>query len=141
MLFECINDSCTEDDEGRDTPLTYAASYGHVEVVRLLLEGGANVDSADGYQRTALYLAASYGLLDVCRLLLEWGAKVNHLNKWENTPLHTAAGEGHLSVVKLLVEWEADVSVRNVLGLTARDIAWIFLHNDVADWLDSVRRG
>jgi ankyrin repeat protein len=136
------NDNCTDDDDMyRITPLTYAAIYGHVEVVRVLLEGGANVDRTDAYGSTALHAAAHIGHLDICRLLLDWGAKVDALNKWRFTPLHYAAWLGHLSVVKLLVERGADVSVEGDRGRTASDLARSKRKKDVADWLDSVRRG
>ena len=46
-----------------------------VRVVRVLLEGGANVD-----RDTALHNAALKGRLGVRFLLLEWGAKVDSTN-------------------------------------------------------------
>jgi death-associated protein kinase len=136
------NDNCTDyDDYYLRTPLIYAAKYGHVEVVRVLLDGGSNVDRANGYGSTALHVAAAYGRLDVCRLLLDWGAKVDRLDKSQDTPLHYAAWEGHLSVVKLLVDSGADVSVKSGDGRTASDLARSKGKKDVADWLDSVRHG
>jgi ankyrin repeat protein len=136
------NDNCTDDDDKfRITPLTYAAIYGHVEVVRVLLEGGANVDTASDIGRTALHEAATFDHLDVCRLLLDWGAKVDRLDKLRYTALHWAALLGHLSVVKLLVERGADVSVESGVGYAASGLARFGMKEDVADWLDSVRRG
>jgi ankyrin repeat protein len=141
ILFKYSNDNCTDSDKYRFTPLIFAALYGHVEVVRVLLEGGANVDRANVLGGTALHVAARYGHLDVCRLLLDWGAKVDRLDKWQYTPLHWAAGQGHLSVVKLLVERGADVSVKSRNGRTASDMARFYQHKDVAEWLDLVSRG
>ena len=141
ILIECSNDNCNDNDGYRNTPLIYAAMYGNVEVVRVLLEGGANVDRADAYRDTALHWAAFYGHLDVCRLLLDWGAKVDRLNWWQNTALHWAAGWGHLSVVKLLVERGADVSVKGEGGRTASAFARLYEKKDVADWLYSLIRG
>jgi ankyrin repeat protein len=139
-FVKCFNDNCNADDHHRHTPLTYAAYHGHVKVVRVLLEGGANIERANGYGSTALHIAAWNGQLDVCRLLLDWGAKVDVLRR-KNTPLHDAAERGHLSVVKLLVESGADVGVKNDRGQTASDVARSLGKKDVADWLDSVRRG
>jgi len=140
ILVNCTTDNCTTDNLYRDTPLTYATANGHVEVVRVLLEGGADVERATANQQTALHKAALYGYLEVCRLLLDWGAKVDSLDKWSDTPLHYAGRLGYLLVVKLLVERGTDVRVKNDNGLTARDLALIHLKTDVVDWLDSVSR-
>ena len=72
----------------------YVATNGHMDVVRVLLKGGANTERANAFQSTALHYAAWDGYLDVCCLLLDWGANVDPLNEWKNTPLHLAAGWG-----------------------------------------------
>jgi ankyrin repeat protein len=82
------NDKCSDDDKDRNTPLIYAARYGNMEVVRVLLEGGSNVDRTDVHGNTALHWAAWFGHVDVRRLLLDWGAKVDPVNWHLNTPLN-----------------------------------------------------
>jgi ankyrin repeat protein len=78
-----------------------------VEVVRVLLQGGADVQRENGYtyidyyNYTALHKASYYGHLEVCRLLLDWGAKVNAEDSYKATALHDAASGGRLSVAKL----------------------------------------
>jgi ankyrin repeat protein len=140
-LVNCTNENCTTDDEYRNTPLIYAAINGHVGVVRVLLEGGANIESANAYQQTALHFAAYYGQLEVCRLLLERGAKVDTVEKGKETPLHLAASLGHLPVVTLLVGRGADVWLRNCENQTESDLARKEGKEDGAKWLDSVRHG
>ena len=54
--------------------LVLAAQEGHLAVVRLLLEAGADKDAADTDGDTALHIAAKEGHLEVVRLLLEAGA-------------------------------------------------------------------
>jgi len=141
ILFKCNNDTCTTDDGHRSTPLIHAAANGRVEVVRVLLEGGANVERVNAYQRTALYIAASHGHLEVCRLLLDWGAKVDPVDWLKETPLHDAVQRGHLSVAKLLVERGADVRLKNNKGQTASDMARIQGMTVVVNWLESVSLG
>lgn len=57
------------------TPLSTAATYGHKDVVELLIEHNANVNQLNGLGTTALYEAACYNkYVEVVRLLLERGA-------------------------------------------------------------------
>jgi ankyrin repeat protein len=140
-LVKCTKDSCTENEYLGDTPLAIAADKGHVDVVRVLLEGGANIERTNNLSRNALHRAAYYGHLNVCRLLLKKGAKVDPLDASKNTPLHEAAKGGYLPIVKLLVNKGANVSVRNIFGRNACDEARIWLKYEVADWLNSLSLG
>ena len=51
----------------------FASQGGHVEVVRLLLEAGAEKDCNDRDGITAVMLASAFGRFDVVRLLVEAG--------------------------------------------------------------------
>ena len=137
----CTSDNCNAYNQHRYTPLIFAAEHGVEEVVRVLLEGGANIELTTDIQLTALHCAAWNGHLEVCRLLLDWGAKVDPLDHWKETPLHHAARMGNLRVVMLLVERGADVKVRNGNSQTASDWARREGKEDVVKWLDLVRRG
>jgi len=138
ILVKFTNRNCTTDDQYRDTPLIYAARYGHVEVARVLLEGGVDLEKTNANQYTALHAAARRGDLEICRLLLDWGAKVDPLDKWKATPLHEAAQWGHLSVAQLLVERGADVRVKNYIGRTASDLARNNRKLETANWLNAL---
>jgi ankyrin repeat protein len=56
------------------TALMIAAAEGHLDVVRLLVEAGSDLNTVDAEGSTALTLARSYGNLDVAALLEEAGA-------------------------------------------------------------------
>jgi ankyrin repeat protein len=67
-------------EDGSGTPLAHAAGRGHLEVVRLLLERGAdpNVpEEGNAPHGRALYAAVYNRHVDVARLLLEHGANPN----------------------------------------------------------------
>ncbi|KAF5972384.1 hypothetical protein FBULB1_8763 [Fusarium bulbicola] len=99
------------------TALGYAAYYGHLDTVRVLLLRGADMDirmdvgfgvlPGDG---SAINWAACGGYLDVVKILLDKGAKANICAKRPvflgtgGTPVTVAAGNGHLEVVRYLLE-------------------------------------
>ena len=60
------------DDKAKNgSPLICAASHGDADVVRVLLEAGANVELTDSPPETALRLAAAYGKTPLFRRTLE----------------------------------------------------------------------
>ena len=58
-------------------PLHHAAVRGDAEVIRALLDYGADAEAADSMGRRALHWAALQGHVDVVRLLIERGAKMD----------------------------------------------------------------
>ncbi|KAJ7256364.1 ankyrin repeat-containing domain protein [Mycena rebaudengoi] len=86
--------------------LQAAASEGHTEIVRLLIENGADVNTPgpeDDFYSSALETAASGGHLDTVVLLLESGAEFGNA-------LAAAAEGGHLEIVRLLVKMGGDIN-------------------------------
>ncbi|PKO35981.1 MAG: hypothetical protein CVU33_20800, partial [Betaproteobacteria bacterium HGW-Betaproteobacteria-6] len=55
-------------------PLHYAATHGHLDVMRLLLENHAYIDAESPNGSTPLMMAAGYGTPEAVKLLLEEGA-------------------------------------------------------------------
>ena len=84
--------------------LHVAASNGHLDVVRILLEAGASCDSDEGIRITPLHWAAEMGHLEVVSLLLQAGASSNAADAHGRTALCWAADNGHLEVVRTLLE-------------------------------------
>jgi ankyrin repeat protein len=96
---------------GGSTPLMYAALYGDLDSVRLLLDGGADSNLRNEAGATALMWA----LADVekARLLLDRRADVNARSDNGRTPLLIAASRrGSGAVVRLLLERGADPAVK-----------------------------
>lgn len=57
------------------TPLIVAARQGHIDIVQILLERGADVEATDNYGSTALYWAKKNQREEIVQLLLEAGAR------------------------------------------------------------------
>eukprot|EP00938_MAST-03A_sp_MAST-3A-sp1_P003793 g3793.t1 len=76
---------------------------GHVDVAKVLLENGADVNAVAKNKFTALHLTAMKGHVDVAKVLLQNGADATAVNIYNETPLNTAAQRGHVtSTLQLL---------------------------------------
>jgi len=94
---------------GGSTPLMYAALYGDVASLRLVLDKGAEVNGHNQAGATALMWAVDDQ--EKTRLLIERGADVNARSDNQRTPLMIAAGRaGNIGVVKLLLDKGAKVA-------------------------------
>lgn len=107
-------DEATE--KGR-TALMLAASYGHEQVVAVLLEAGADANHQDHGQLTALTAASAAGHLAVVERLLAAGADVNHRDYKQMTPLMYASASGNEDLVARLLEAGADPNARDDRGI------------------------
>eukprot|EP00439_Symbiodinium_sp_Y106_P059221 s2440_g8.t1 len=107
------------DDEFCMTSLMHASENGHVDVVQLLLEAGAEKDLRDIDGRTALMAAAYDGHAQVVQLLLEAGAQKDLSDNLGNTALILAACSDHAPVVQLLLQARAQTDLVNADGNTA----------------------
>lgn len=72
------------------TPLMFAAREGNVEVARLLVDGGADLNAVAGDGKTALALAIFNGSYDVASFLVDRTADVNKADAQRFTPLFYA---------------------------------------------------
>uniref|UniRef100_A0A1B6KEE8 PRANC domain-containing protein n=1 Tax=Graphocephala atropunctata TaxID=36148 RepID=A0A1B6KEE8_9HEMI len=89
--------------------LVHQAVYaGRRDIVRLLLERGANVETRNLAMMTALHLAAVQGHADIVKELLTSGADIESQDRDGRTSLFLAVSAGHKMVVKELLEQGAD---------------------------------
>lgn len=87
----------------RDTALCTAVQMNHENIVRLLMDLGADHDSINN----GLLAAASLGRTDIAQLLLEAGADKDHKARSGETALALAIEGGHDGVKNLLIEMGA----------------------------------
>ncbi len=107
-----------------EAPVADAAMRGDAAAVRALLEGGADVNTAQGDGMTALHWAAQNGDVDIAGLLIYAGANLEARTRLgEFTPLLVAARVGNAGVVKRLLEAGADTKAHTATGETALHFA------------------
>lgn len=95
----CQIDSRTK---GGYTPLHVASHFGHVNMVRFLLQNGADVNAVNSHGYTPLHQAAQQGHQMVINLLLEGQASPNVTTNQGQTALSIAQRLGYISVVETL---------------------------------------
>ncbi|EFJ41602.1 hypothetical protein VOLCADRAFT_36100, partial [Volvox carteri f. nagariensis] len=71
----------------------HAAAYGDVDVMRLLLDEGADVNAVDAQRETALHLACVGRHVEAARLLTKYGALWSAVNDDNQTPVQLAPPE------------------------------------------------
>ena len=105
------------------TALWCAAGAGHLGIVKLLLEHGADVNHATKTNSTPLRAACFDGRLDVVQCLVENGADISIPNKYNNTCLMITSYKGHVGVVRYLLEKGANPDSTAHCGATAMHFA------------------
>ena len=100
------------------TAIMRASGRGHADIVKLLLEKGANVNAKSIHGYTALTAASRNGHADIVKLLIDSGADVNAKEIEGATALMAASWAGHADVVRLLLDNGADVNAEDTQGRT-----------------------
>jgi ankyrin repeat protein len=118
------------------TSLQIACIYGHLDVVRLLLDRGANIEAAGRSGQTSLILASMNGRHNIVKELLGRGANIEAAeNRYGWNSLMLASSRGYPIVVKELVDRGANIFAKNVAGVTARQAAETNGFAEVAEFL------
>ena len=104
----CVDVNCADADGF--TPLIYAAKYGAVSSLRVLLEAGANLNAQNAKGATALYFAAKGGHMDCVNALIESGADTELVTTVTRmSPYMIAKKYGHEEVCTVLASAGASI--------------------------------
>ncbi|KAM4063790.1 ankyrin repeat domain-containing protein [Hirsutella rhossiliensis] len=104
--------------------LHVAVCGGNEDMVRLLLDHGADIAKRDSRGNTALHVAAAMGSEIVVKLLLRKTADPDEANLMGQTPLFMAVQNDNEAVARiLLLDAMADVNVQDCFGNAALHVA------------------
>ncbi|XP_078602779.1 ankyrin repeat and SOCS box protein 13-like isoform X3 [Branchiostoma floridae x Branchiostoma japonicum] len=95
------------------SPLHEACFNGRHEVVEVLIEAGADVETVDSQYGSPLHVVCSRNYPECVELLLRAGANVDATKNYE-TALHVAAKAGSPEVVQVLLEYGANINAKDI---------------------------
>lgn len=112
-------------DEDGYSPLHRACYNNNVEITKILLKYGANVDARTEYLWTPLHSAVKWSSAECAALLLQYGADVNAQSQGQQTPLHIAATVSSCreTAMTLMMDEHCNANALNNSNETAADIA------------------
>jgi hypothetical protein len=100
--------------DSNDEPIIHAVANNNIEMVKLLLDYGADIEATNSSGNTPLIIAASNSdNTDMIEFLLENGADATAVNKSKATAIHMAAEASNLKAVKILEKAGADIKAKD----------------------------
>ncbi|KAL3940599.1 MAG: hypothetical protein SGBAC_004883 [Bacillariaceae sp.] len=123
------------------TALRVACEYGHLQVVKFLVDSGARSTADCNGNKAPLNQACAEGHLDIVKWLVWKGDDVHAKESSGDTPLHSACFGRSLDVVQwLVVEKGADIRAENNDKYTAFTAASKYDSREIFEWLVNYER-
>ena len=97
--------------------------YNHLQLVKMLIDSGGDLNIQDEYERTALHVCANWNHPEIARMLIDAGADVNAQDERGETALYRCAWKNHLDIARILIEAGGDKTIRDDRGKLPYDIA------------------
>ena len=94
ILLNLGADPNTKDD--REPVLHFACRKNRSDIVELLLDKGALINSKDCYDNTPLHISLNYGSINCIKILLKYNPNPYLMNCYKNSPFSSYAGTNEL---------------------------------------------
>lgn len=94
-----------------DTPLTAACENGYIDIAKMLIAKGADVNKNHVSGKFPLYAACNKDDFDIVRMLLDRKAQVNTIYKTLSTSLYYVCLRGQVEIAKMLIDYNADIDL------------------------------
>ena len=96
-----------------------AVEYGHLDIVEMFLQNGANKDVTYGSSGTLVNVAVRHDIIEMTKLLIKYGTRIDPppILRFEIT-MFTAFRNNNLDMMKVLIENNASVNGKDSSGET-----------------------
>ncbi|RUP48672.1 LOW QUALITY PROTEIN: ankyrin repeat-containing domain protein [Jimgerdemannia flammicorona] len=109
-------------------------NYKHIDVAKLLLKKGVNVNAKNNDSDTALHKAVCKGRIEMAKLFLDKGAEMNAMGK-HGMALHCAVKNRYIKGTKPILNKGAEVNAKNNNNWTVLNEAALMDHIEMAKLL------
>ncbi|MES9684713.1 ankyrin repeat domain-containing protein [Gottfriedia acidiceleris] len=111
--------SFAKGEEKVSEQLFQAAKRGETDLVKKLIENGADMNAQNSNGQTATMIATYHHDFKTVKVLIDAGADVNIRDLMKNNPFLYAGAEGFIDILKLSIKAGADPTITNRYGGTA----------------------
>ncbi|KAL1139667.1 hypothetical protein AAG570_006645 [Ranatra chinensis] len=133
LLSQAAVDQLKATTDNGDTAIHLASRRRDIDMVRILVDYGANVDGVNGDGQTALHIASAEGDEALVKYFYGVRANASIADHQDRTPMHLAAENGHASIIELLADkFKASIFERTKDGSTLMHIASLNGHAECA---------
>ncbi len=101
-----------------ETPLSMAIKHGHFEVVKVLVDKGADLNGVESLIETSLTLAIKNRRYEMIPFFIEKGVDINKPDFVGETPLILLVDQNRLQEVSVLLQAGAKVNMKSEVGET-----------------------
>ncbi|MDW7682211.1 MAG: ankyrin repeat domain-containing protein, partial [bacterium] len=95
------------------TALMAAVEGGHLQIIKLLVENGADINAKRKFGYTSLMIAIQRNQVEIAKYLIKVGADIHMFTNINDTPLMFAVEKCQTELLQLLIQKGADVNIRN----------------------------
>jgi ankyrin repeat protein len=126
LLREALaNDSGSLDNKNAQgqTPILLASEFGHLDILKILVEHKGCINSQNNHGETPLLVACSKGHFETVKFLISQRAEVLTADDHGLTAVYVAAEKGKVNLLQLLLDNKASVNAASRDGFTPLMVA------------------
>ena len=117
------------------TPLHFAVESDNLEMVKLLINAGSDVNSVAMNSLTPLFSAVATGDIEIVKFLVSSGADLKCRNQQQDTVIHLAIKLGNIELVRFFASKGVDLTAKNDKGQTPVIVAKNYKKDDIMQFL------